>query len=92
MAYIWIWNVLVFLLYGADKLAAIKKKERIPEVCLISASLLAGGIGAISAMVICKHKTQKFAFRIAVPVSLIITEAIILFFDRQLLLGYAAQI
>ena len=31
MVYIWVWNIFVFLLYGYDKLAAVKKKRRVPE-------------------------------------------------------------
>ncbi len=85
MAYIWIWNAFVFLLYGFDKLAAVRKKERIPEICLVTASLLAGGIGSISAMVIFRHKTNKMLFRITAPTALIITEAIILIFAEHML-------
>lgn len=85
MAYIWIWNAFVFLLYGFDKLEAVRKKERIPEICLIAASLAAGGIGSLSAMVLFKHKTNKMLFRITVPLSLIITEALVLIFDRHMI-------
>ncbi len=85
MLYIWLWNIFVFLLYGIDKLCAIKKKRRVPEACLLLASVLAGGIGALSAMVIFRHKTKKTLFRITVPVSLIITEIVVLIFDKHMI-------
>ena len=85
MVYILVWNIFVFLLYGYDKLAAVKKKRRVPEVCLLLSSVAAGGIGALSAMVIFRHKTRKTLFRVTVPVSLIITEIVVLIFDKHMI-------
>lgn len=85
MLYIWLWNIFVFLLYGADKLCAVKNKRRVPEACLLLASAAAGGIGALSAMVMFRHKTKKTLFRIMVPVSLIITEIVVLIFDKHMI-------
>lgn len=85
MLYIWLWNLFVFLLYGADKLMAVTGKLRVPEICLLASSLAAGGIGALSAMVIFRHKTRKTLFRIAVPISLIITEMVVVIFDKHMI-------
>lgn len=85
MLYIWLWNLFVFLLYGFDKLMAVTGKRRVPEICLLASSLAAGGIGALSAMVIFRHKTRKTLFRIAVPISLIITEMVVVIFDKHMI-------
>lgn len=85
MFYICLWNLFVFLLYGFDKLMAITEKRRVPEICLLVASLAAGGIGALLAMVIFHHKTRKTLFRIAVPISLIITEIVVVIFDKHMI-------
>ena len=60
-------------MYGWDKLMAIRKGRRVPEFWLLSASLLAGGIGGIFGMVIFRHKTNKWRFRLIVPLSLLLT-------------------
>lgn len=58
-------NILSFLLYGFDKLQAIrtsKEISRVPEVRLLSIALIGGSIGAILAMIIFRHKIKKFNF------------------------------
>lgn len=57
-----IWNSFVFLLYTLDKIKAKFSSWRIPEKYLLMTSLLGGGIGALLAMYICRHKTQKPLF------------------------------
>ena len=65
-------NILLFLLFGLDKLMSKKKKLRIPELLLLIMSLFFGGIGALFGMVVFNHKTSKLLFRILVPVSAIV--------------------
>ena len=77
MIYVAIWNVLVFFIYGWDKLMAKRKGWRVPEFWLITTSLLAGGIGGIVGMTIFRHKTNKWKFRFIVPLSLLVTICII---------------
>lgn len=60
-------NVLLFLLFGFDKLMAKKKKSRIPEIVLLLLSLFFGGIGAMFGMLVFNHKTSKMHFRLLVP-------------------------
>lgn len=85
MLYICLWNLFVFLLYGFDKLMAVIGKIRVPEICLLAVSLAAGGIGALLAMVIFHHKTSNTLFRIAIPISLIITEIVVVIFDKHMI-------
>lgn len=73
MIYLALWNVLVFLIYGWDKLMAKRNGWRVPEFWLLLISLLAGGIGGIFGMVIFRHKTNKWRFRLIVPLSLLLT-------------------
>ncbi len=60
-------NVLVFFLFGIDKIKAKKKSFRIPEFVLLLLSLFFGGIGALLGMVVFNHKTSKKLFRFFVP-------------------------
>lgn len=56
-------NIVVALLYVADKRKAIKDKWRIPESTLIIAALF-GPFGATAAMQLAHHKTQKPKFKL----------------------------
>ena len=44
--YLIIWNVIVFLTYGIDKLKAIKNGWRISEKALLMLAFCMGGVGA----------------------------------------------
>lgn len=82
--YLIIVNILSLLLMKIDKTKAIKRKERIPEIVLITISFLGGSIGSIIGMYLFHHKTQKLKFQILIPVSLVLTIIIILNYLRVL--------
>lgn len=69
------WNLLVFLLYGVDKWKAKQKLWRIPEKVLLTVGLAGGGIGAACGMLVFRHKTNHWSFRIGVPFGLILSLA-----------------
>lgn len=60
-------NLLAFLMSGLDKRAAVKGRPRVPEVRLLFLAAAGGGIGLFLSMEFFRHKTQKPAFRIGVP-------------------------
>lgn len=62
-----LWNLAVFLLYGADKRRARYKKRRISEKSLLLAAFFFGGTGALFGMVLFRHKTKHRRFLLAVP-------------------------
>lgn len=64
-------NIIEFIIMGLDKLFAIKHKERIPEIVLLSISFLGGSIGSILGMIIFRHKTKKWKFKILFTLFLI---------------------
>lgn len=67
-----IWNIIVMLVYGIDKLRARRSTRRISERALIICAFLLGGMGAMLGMIVFNHKTSKIKFRILVPLSAII--------------------
>ena len=71
MNYILIWNIVVALIYGLDKLLAKARKRRISEKFLLLIAYLMGGAGGMFGMVIFNHKTSKMKFRILVPLSIV---------------------
>ena len=72
VAYIVIVNIMAFCLYGIDKSAAIKQKQRIPNRVLLLTAVFGGSLGALAGMYTFRHKTKKWYYTITVPVLLII--------------------
>ena len=74
--YLIIINIITFIVFGLDKLYAIKQRKRIRVVTLLSLSFIGGEIGGIIAMNLFHHKTKKYYFTIGMPVILLIHIAI----------------
>ncbi len=78
--YIIIVNIAAFCLYGIDKYAAIKQKQRIPNRVLLLIAVFGGSLGALAGMYTFRHKTKKWYYTITVPALLLIqiTAAVLL--------------
>lgn len=81
--YILIWNLIVFLIYGIDKIKAIRGSFRISESVLITCAFAMGGFGAIFGMYVFRHKTRKLKFRLLVPVALVLNIALIYYLNKK---------
>lgn len=68
LVYLLLINALGFALMLADKRKAQKKQWRIPESTLITAALLGGSLGTITAMRLFRHKTRHPKFALGLPV------------------------
>ncbi len=55
-------NLLTFLVFGWDKLAAVEKRSRVPERTLLTLAALGGSPGALLARPVFRHKTRKQPF------------------------------
>ena len=84
VAYIVIVNIAAFCLYGIDKSAAIKQKQRIPNRVLLLSAVIGGSLGALAGMYTFRHKTKKWYYTVTVPVVLMIqiTAAVLLLRGR----------
>lgn len=71
------WNLFVLLLYGADKWKAKHGRWRISEAALLGTAFCMGGAGALLGMLLFRHKTRKWKFRILVPLFLLIQGAVV---------------
>ena len=63
-----------------DKQKAKKGKWRIPEKTLFIITAIGGGIGTIAGMYVFRHKTQKIAFVIGLPMITILEIIAIIYF------------
>ncbi len=79
VAYIVIVNIVAFCLYGIDKSAAIKQKQRIPNRVLLLTAAFGGSLGALAGMYTFRHKTKKWYYTVTVPVLLILQIAAAVF-------------
>jgi uncharacterized membrane protein YsdA (DUF1294 family) len=72
LAFIIIFNIIGFLLIRADKIRLKNKETRIKEVLIFAVAGLSGGIGEYLAMLIFKHKTYKWYFKVFMPIIVIL--------------------
>lgn len=77
LIYILFINIMTFALYGVDKYKAIHHRFRIPEITLLLCAYLGGAYGAAAGMQLWHHKTRKWKFRIAVPVSVVFVTVVL---------------
>ncbi|MGN0951336.1 MAG: DUF1294 domain-containing protein [Mitsuokella sp.] len=60
-------NAVTIAVYGWDKLCAIRKWWRVPELALLGTAAIGGSIGALVAMKLFHHKTLHLKFKYGVP-------------------------
>ena len=60
-------NVVAVIIYGWDKLCAIRKWWRGPELTLLLIAAMGGSVGALVAMRLFHHKTLHLKFKYGVP-------------------------
>lgn len=60
-------NIITFIVYGIDKLKAKKGWWRISEVTLLMLAAIGGSIGAWGGMMLFRHKTKHWKFKLGVP-------------------------
>lgn len=70
--YIFIINIISFILMGIDKRAAKNNMYRIPEKVFFTISIFLGSLGTYIGMYKFRHKTKHLSFKILIPILLII--------------------
>ena len=76
-------NLLAFVLYGIDKIKAVKNRWRISESMLLGVAFVGGSVGAWIGMQMFRHKTKHWKFKILVPLFFVIHGAIILYISMN---------
>lgn len=72
---LFLWNAITFLLYGWDKLSAVRGWRRISERTLLEWSSL-GAVGALTGMIVFRHKVRKKKFLLLIPLFLLLEIAV----------------
>lgn len=78
-------NIYAMGLFYYDKQLAVKGQshKRISEKQLLQVTFLLGGIGALLGMQTFRHKTKHLKFQILVPLSALITAAVVSYLLNQ---------
>ncbi len=76
LSFLLLLNVLTFLIFGWDKRAAKRQKQRVPEARLYGLTALGGFVGAWIATKVFRHKTIKRSFRWRLMVATIFSVAL----------------
>jgi len=58
---IFAWNLITFAVTGLDKLAARRRRRRVPEKYFLCASAFLGGAGVLIGFYITRHKTKHYS-------------------------------
>ena len=80
-------NLVVFVLYGLDKLKAKRGAWRIPEATLLLIAALGGSLGALLGMELFRHKTKHWKFKVLVPLFLAVHIALGIYLVKSGLLA-----
>lgn len=72
-----IMNCISFGLMAYDKKCAKAGKWRVPEKTLFLATALFGGLGGVLGMMLCRHKTKHWYFKVFFPALLIVQTALL---------------
>lgn len=73
--YLVILNVVTILIYGWDKVCAMRQWWRVPELTLLLLAVVGGSIGAMIAVQVFHHKTLHWKFKYGLPLILILQVA-----------------
>ena len=72
-------QIVTLILFGWDKLAAIRNGWRVPECALLFWTLAGGSPAAVLMMFLCRHKTSKPAFYIPFILVLLVQCSILIY-------------
>ena len=78
--YLLIINIITFIAFAIDKLAAIEHKRRLRIVFLLGLAFLGGSIGGLIAMYLLRHKTKKDYFTVGIPLMIVMQVVVLVYF------------
>ena len=77
LGYLFVVNLISFILYGIDKYKAKKIIWRISEATLLTMAVIGGSVGAWAGMRIWHHKTMHRKFKYGIPLIIILQVALV---------------
>ncbi len=77
-------NLVSFGLMAYDKRCAQAGKWRVSEKALFSATACFGGLGGVLGMVLCRHKTKHWYFKVFFPALLIVQIVALVFLVKMI--------
>lgn len=80
--YLFIINIIAFIIVYIDKQKAIKKQWRIKESTIILISIIGGSIGTYLSMYSFRHKTKHLKFTLGIPIIILIQLSTYIFIKK----------
>ena len=75
-----IFNLITLLVWGFDKLRAVQHGWRVSERLLIFLIIAGGAFGALTGMLLFRHKTRKLMFKIWIGLGCVIHLLVMIYF------------
>lgn len=72
IGYVAVMSLITCLVFGYDKGCAKRGKWRVPERTLFLLAALGGAPGAYAGMLLFRHKTKHWKFRMGIPVLIVV--------------------
>ena len=67
-----VFSLLAFIIFAVDKPLSKARVWRIPEVVLLVIACVGGAAGALAAMCLFRHKTNKKTFTTTIPLAMLL--------------------
>lgn len=80
--YLFIINIIAFIIVYIDKQKAKKKQWRIKESTIILISIIGGSIGTYLSMYSFRHKTKHLKFTLGIPIIILIQLSTYIFIKK----------
>ncbi len=77
LAFVFIMSLISFFLMRYDKTCAKTGKRRVPEKTLFLVAALFGALGGTAGMLLFRHKTKHWYFRLFFPLMMIVQAVIV---------------
>lgn len=78
--YLLVINIATFVVFGIDKVKAVKNKWRIRIITLLGMAFIGGSIGGLAAMYAFRHKTKIDYFTVGIPLIMVMQIFVLLYF------------
>ena len=72
ISYLIVINFTTMIVWTWDKIRAMRKEGRVPEILLITAVIIGGSAGGLLGMILIRHKIRKVRFQVICIVSFIL--------------------
>jgi uncharacterized membrane protein YsdA (DUF1294 family) len=79
LAHVGFLSLATMAIFGLDKMLASSEKRRVSEANLLLLSFLGGALGGLVGILMFRHKTRHWRFRVLIPTALLVHVALLVY-------------